>query len=484
MNTACNRNPAQPESTDQNIESGQEVAKQNMLGHSEKRTHEGSRSLSRSHAKYWEARLFRPFYTRNGKRHEVNDLAVRIQHGGRREIFPLHTTNRAKAAESARTTYGFLKVNGWDATLAKFKPDSEPQLKLNITVGDFLQTVRESVVPTPLKLRTFLNYQNCLRTIASEIFSVKGGKARFDYRTGGNAEWVRKINSVRLERLTPERVNEWKKTRLLQAGNSPAAISSAKRTINSYIRCSRSLFSPSLLKLVKGIELPSVLPFEGVELEENGNMKYISRVNARALIAAARAELKPTKAEAYKVFLLALFAGMRKAEIDYAEWDMIDFDACVMNLQETEWLHLKTQDSADEITVDAEVIDELRELMPKPGAARGHSDRFIIASARPPRNDTTRAYYRCEPVFEEVNAWLRGKGISTNKPLHELRKEVGALIATEHGIYAASRFLRHSDITTTARHYADQKKRISVGLGKLLNTRIGVVQAQPETAAC
>jgi hypothetical protein len=281
MNTACNRNPAQPESTEQNIESGQEVAKQNMLGHSEKRTHEGSRSLSRSHAKYWEARLFRPFYTRNGKRHEVNDLAVRIQHGGRREIFPLHTTNRAKAAESARTTYGFLKVNGWDATLAKFKPDSEPQLKLNITVGDFLQTVRESVVPTPLKLRTFLNYQNCLRTIASEIFSVKGGKARFDYRTGGNAEWVRKINSVRLERLTPERVNEWKKTRLLQAGNSPAAISSAKRTINSYIRCSRSLFSPSLLKLVKGIELPAysdgirtVIPIESGQGSDSKRTRF------------------------------------------------------------------------------------------------------------------------------------------------------------------------------------------------------------------
>ena len=63
-----------------------------------------------------------------------------------------------------------------------------------------------------------------------------------------------------------------------------------------------------------------------------------------------------------------------------------------------------------------------------------------------------------------MNAWLRSKGITANKPLHELRKELGALIATEQGIYAASRFLRHSDISTTARHYADHKARISVGL--------------------
>jgi len=62
------------------------------------------------------------------------------------------------------------------------------------------------------------------------------------------------------------------------------------------------------------------------------------------------------------------------------------------------------------------------------------------------------------------------------------RKEVGALIATAHGIYAASQFLRHSDITTTARHYAQHKARISVGLGKLLETEIKPVSAQEAPA--
>ena len=53
-----------------------------------------------------------------------------------------------------------------------------------------------------------------------------------------------------------------------------------------------------------------------------------------------------------------------------------------------------------------------------------------------------------------------------------------AIIATEQGIYAASKFLRHSDITTTARHYADQKARINVGLGKFLDTTIKPVEPQ------
>jgi hypothetical protein len=73
--------------------------------------------------------------------------------------------------------------------------------------------------------------------------------------------------------------------------------------------------------------------------------------------------------------------------------------------------------------------------------------------------------------------------VTANKPLHELRKEIGALVATQHGIYAASRFLRHSDITTTARHYAEHKARISVGLGKLLEAEIKPAAAAEQTAA-
>jgi hypothetical protein len=64
-------------------------------------------------------------------------------------------------------------------------------------------------------------------------------------------------------------------------------------------------------------------------------------------------------------------------------------------------------------------------------------------------------------VFQRLYEWLRAKGVSANKPLHELRKEIGALIATKHRIFAASTYLRHADITTTARHYADHKARIS-----------------------
>ena len=148
---------------------------------------------------------------------------------------------------------------------------------------------------------------------------------------------------------------------------------------------------------------------------------------------------------------------------------MIDFDRNIMRLEQTEWLHLKTDDSADEITVDPEVIAELRAMMSKPADKRvewSQPSRLAFAHRAP---ELPRPYYRCEETFERLNAWLRSKGITANKPLHELR---GTWRTDCHGtgIYAASRFLRHSDISTTARHYADQKARINVGLGKYLDT--------------
>ncbi|HRJ72937.1 MAG TPA: hypothetical protein PLS03_11990, partial [Terrimicrobiaceae bacterium] len=70
--------------------------------------------------------------------------------------------------------------------------------------------------------------------------------------------------------------------------------------------------------------------------------------------------------------------------------------------------------------------------------------------------------------FERLYTWLRAKGISARKPLHELRKELGALVTTEFGIYAASRILRHNDVATTARHYSDVKTRAVIPMGQWL----------------
>jgi integrase len=476
MKSTHSHSPALPKTARENRKSGSEVAQSIPLSHSATAPTDHTkpkRSLARTHSDYWKARLFRRAYDHDGKQREVNDLYVRIQHGGRREFFALNTTNQDAAGMKARDIFTFLKTNGWQPTLAKFKPAADGQPKFDVCVRDFFAAVKAT---GKLRLRTLLNYQNCFRSILTAVFRMKDDAAKYDYRSGGNQKWRERVDSIRLEKLTPEAVESWMKTFVAAAGASSAATASARRTANTYVRCARSLFSAQLLKepAVRKLKLPEPLPFKGVELFDAGSAKYISKINVQTLIAAARTELKPKEPEVYKAFLLALFAGMRKGEIDLCEWRTVDWENHLIRLEETEWLHLKTKDSAGVVTIDPEVLAELR-----PFLAASQSP-FVISSDRPPRNDSLRAYYRCEPVFDRLIEWLRSKGVKANKPLHELRKEIGALIATEHGIYAASRFLRHSDITTTARHYADHKARISVGLGKYLDTTIK--PAKPQAA--
>ena len=132
----------------------------------------------------------------------------------------------------------------------------------------------------------------------------------------------------------------------------------------------------------------------------------------------------------------------------------------------TEFLQPKTQESCGAVDLDPEVAQIFEELHKK--ATSG----FVIASDRQPLVGATYSTYRCKPVFDGLVQWLRKKGIASAKPIHELRKEYGSMIANDHGIFAASRALRHTDVAITNQHYADKTRRTTVGLGKLLSTAL------------
>lgn len=457
----------------QNSESGPEVAQKSSSRH--------KRRMGKDHVDFWKSRLVKRTYEHGGKTHQVSGWQVRIGHLGEREWFNTERDNRETAALRAREFYQCLVANGWAAARKKFKPAPETIIPANrLTVGEFFTAVERTGHLSP---RTFTNYQTCFRSIIAGIFKVKGEDSRFDYRSrdqeagkSGNQLWREQIDGRLLESITPELVTDWQRAFVAKVGNSPVKTAAARRTANSYVRCSRSLFSRDLVEKIRDITLPAISPFHGVRLLEAGSMRYVSKIDAAGMIASARSELKDQDPETYKAFLLGLFLGLRKGEIDLAEWVMVDWANSRLNLTETDYLHLKTDGSAASVDIDAEVLAELAAFK------ASSTGRFIIhANGRKPRTNSARAYYRCAPVFKKLNAWLRGKGVGSNKPLHELRKEVGAIIATKDGIYAASRFLRHTDITTTARHYSDHKTRISSGLGSLLTVPL---EGECKKAAC
>jgi hypothetical protein len=141
----------------------------------------------------------------------------------------------------------------------------------------------------------------------------------------------------------------------------------------------------------------------------------------------------------------------------------VDFARGVIRVESTDTASLKSVDSRGEVPIDGGVVAIFRGYRARATGA------FVIeggdGSSGPKmwgRN------YRVQGVFDRVTGWLRAHGVTARKPLHELRKELGALITAEHGIYAASRVLRHADLSTTARHYTDLKTRPTIPVGEWL----------------
>ena len=147
-------------------------------------------------------------------------------------------------------------------------------------------------------------------------------------------------------------------------------------------------------------------------------------------------KLKDRHPEFFKMFLLASSGGLRRAEVLSLTWgDIHSFSGRnYIVLRETKAGH------EQRVNIPASTYDALLSMK------NGHSPAdFVIDSPNRPK------------LWDrEFVPFLRDKlGIHDNKPAHFLRKCLGAMLATRHGIYVASKTLRHASVTTTEKHYAD-----------------------------
>jgi integrase len=286
------------------------------------------------------------------------------------------------------------------------------------------------------------------------------------------------VDAVPLSKVTPDRIQQWRLGYLAKAGNAPDARRRATNSLNAHLRNARALFSPKALAFVKDtLVLPDPLPFAGIKPESRPSTRYISRIDARSILRDAKNELasEPSRMEQFKILCLCLMCGLRKREADALLWRQVDFSKGCITIQTTEYFQPKSEDSHAAIDLEPELLGLLR------GWKASSKGEFVIQSPNPPRYHTHRTNYRCQREFAALGGWLKGKGITAQKPLHELRKELGAVLASEIGIFAAQQMLRHADIRTTSNHYADKKQRITAGLGSLLSEASSTVSfRQPE----
>lgn len=415
------------------------------------------RAFAKNDVRFWKKRIFKPLDGRT--KSESPHYSVRIAHGGVRRSVSLETGNAEAAATRARDFFQDVLRIGLPAAAEKIRPKSSAPDRI-ATIGEWIVAAKGV---SDASKTTVGQYAVALRLIAGQILSVKKSKKRFaPGKKGGAAEFRQLIDAASLEIFTLQAVQQWRLAYVKQAQN-PAEERSRMTSSNSLIKQARSLFGEKITRFVPNLQLPEPKPFANCEFYPRQSSRYFSRIDPKALLQAAHGELSKLDPPVFLAMLLALSAGLRKGEIDSLAWHQVDFDQALIRVENTATASLKTVDSRDEVPIDPGLISILRGFQEK---ATGE---FVIESTS--KESGPKAWgrmYRAAGVFERLYAWLRGKGVSARKPLHELRKELGALVTTEFGIYAASRILRHSDVATTARHYSDVKTRSVISMGEWL----------------
>lgn len=416
---------------------------------------------SKTDVRYWHRAIFRTTYSGAKGPRVAKDWAAKIQRAGRRETFSLGTPNRTAAAARARDLYVLLQSSGWDAAIARFKPQSNWSGSVATTVGEFLNAVEANWSG---KRKTLHDYGRAFRKIVADIFRIDGGTAKYDYRTGGREAWIAKIDRIKLREIAPEKIQRWKVDFLRRAGTDPQKRRCASISANSLMRQAKSLFAPAVLKFIN-LDISSS-PFAGVAYEPRRSMRYQSSFDLERVIREAQDELPR---EEFKIFLLAVMAGLRRNEIDKLEWSAFDWEKGMISIRATQYFSPKSEDSTGDVEVDHEVMDLFR------GFSTHAPGNFVVESSVQARPEAAYSHYRCQKLFKSLACWLREHGVTGNRPLHALRKEYGSQVCAKHGIFAASRALRHADIAITSQHYLDKRQSARAGLGGILTQAPNVV---------
>ena len=398
---------------------------------------EKPKRLPKTHKDYWKERVEKLSYKDkdSGETLEAGDYSIRLYYLGRREYFPLNTSNRKTAGDEAKRIYTFLKANGWGLTLAKYKPEAEEKPEVE-TVGDLIAAAKDK---SDVRPRTLQGYSGSIRRLASSIKGIDANDAS-KYQPGGS-QWQVKVDKVKLSTITPEKVQAWRKKQLDKL--NPAERKRKEISVDTVLNHSRSIWKHS--------GLPS--PFEGLKWKQTAR-RFQPSVDAPTLLYWAEQELKeqyPSKPESeqFKALVLCLFLGLRKREADCLTWQQIDFDAGKVRIETTEHFKPKSENSEREIPIQ-------ESLLPKVSKWRKGADQTFVLQGGEAKPDVNYPYYRAEDTWKDLTAWLRSKGVDSPKPIHYLRKLSGSLMYSANDIYAAQRFLGHSDIRTTIGSYVHE----------------------------
>lgn len=391
-----------------------------------------SNRLPRSHKDYWKDRVFKQSYKdkSTGQTMQVGHFSVRLSYRNRRETFSLNTSNRKLAADLAKEIDVYLRANGWADTINKYKDEAIEPDEIR-TIGDLIRNAERK---SEVKPRTFRQNRGSLRRIVGFIKGIKSddrSKYRPDLERGG--KWQEKIDRIHLDSITHEMIQDWRKKQL--ANLHPKERQTKGKSIDSTINQARSLW--------KYCDLQN--PFSGFKWKQTAR-RFQPSTKAGELIYKAKQELEQAYPEAHKALVLCMFFGLRRSEADCLTWEQVLTQEKKIRIETTPYFSPKSENSEREIPIQESVLRDLVRWKEE-----GHPVFVLDGGEAKPNCPYT--YYRAAETWDTLIEWLRKNGVNKRTPIHYLRGLAGSLMYETNDVYAAQRYLGHSDIRTTIGSY-------------------------------
>ncbi|MGA2247398.1 MAG: tyrosine-type recombinase/integrase [Verrucomicrobiota bacterium] len=431
----------QPDTAAFSPKSGKELAKEDLAENKQKlgtKSGRASVGFGKSTAKFWEPKVFLPTWRdEHGLRRKVSNYFVRLMIGGRREAVALNTADRLEAARKASQLYANIRAVGWDAALREFDPERRRTPALMVTIGHAATAINKA----DMRSTTKANYVNALRWFGARHIGFQASKKTFGPK--GSTAYRQEVDAVKLADLDQEAVEAIIGRQIGAGGGDANAGRSARISVVSFMRNARAALR---IAERQGLILPEPRPFDGVRRPPGANAPaYTSIFDAAKLVRQAKKELSKDP-PAYIAVLLALGAGLRRGEIQNLRWRRVDKERGRILIQATGGWSPKTGESEQPVHVSGGLLVELEQF-------RGKLDDFVSSP----------------DALDRAVSWLRTKGLDGPKPLHQLRKEFGSLVAAESDLFTASKALRHSSLAVTAGVYVENRKRIAPDIAQMLN---------------
>ncbi len=388
------------------------------------------------------------------KRKGQDTYSARKKINGKWRWYQTNSSNKSTARARAKLYYDAL-VN---------KALEEVEILRNrresvLTIGEFLGhyeklCVQKSPTDTGVRHNSWIGYRMSLYTIVGQCLDPKFNNNRLRLKAKQRKARNELVDKQPLTILTPSLLRKYVKLMRSRAKGTEE-LTTIKRSSHTRVINAKALFAPKTYQIFAEephyITLPNLKEFMEYQVERGGASRYKAPKDkslAGRTEAAAR-NLKTSDPEAYKMYVLARNAGLRKSEITNARLAWLGDHE--INVQSTH--DYVTKNGHDrEIPLAPPVYEELLEL------TEGlNEDDHILCGTKTDR-------VRHTP--DRLNKWLADLGwtrdkTGSGKKLHALRANYISHMVKVAGTAVAQHLAGHADYSTTDRHYADPDVKVA-----------------------